>query len=387
MRRIRSRSIRVLLSIGLLFVGLTVSAAPGLAAVDLAKQAAALDLSDLKRFLGTLDDDITRYLPRLEPKTWGGVGPHWDLAAIGRQMLRYLLREIVFNFKLLGELLLLALAIAILQNVQHAFEAATVQQMAYTVCFLVVIGIVLNSFRVTFAIARDAVGELTAFMYAIIPLLFSLIAAAGGITTTTIVHPLLISAVGVVAGLVNTLIFPLILCAGVLGVVNHLNEGFQLQKLAQLFKQTALGLMGLVMAGFIGLIAIRGFAGAVTDSTVLRTGKYFTKTFLPVMGSELADTLEMAVGCSVILKSGLGLFGLGLVILLVAFPLVKILAVGIVYNITGAILQPLGSNRLADALENIGGTFLILFGALAVVGLMFFIAIAILVGMANYGAV
>jgi stage III sporulation protein AE len=381
------RQIRVLLSMSLLCVGLIVGVAPCLATVDLAKQAAALDMSDLDRFLGTLDDDITRYLPRLDPQSWRANGPHWDLAAIGRQMLRYLLREIIFNFKLLGELLLLALAIAILQNMQHAFEADTVQQVAFTVCFLVVIGIVINSFRVTFAIARAAVGELTAFMHAIIPLLFSLIAAAGGMTTTTIVHPLLISAVGVVAGFVNTLVFPLILCAGVLGLVNYLNEGFQLQKLAQLFKQTALGLMGLVMAGFIGLISIRGFAGAVADSTALRTGKYFTKTFVPVMGSELADTLEMAVGCSVILKSGLGLFGLGLVILVVALPLVKILAVGIVYNITGALLQPLGSNRLADALESVGGTFLTLFGALAVVGLMFFIAIAILVGIANYGAV
>jgi stage III sporulation protein AE len=306
------------LSIILVVYLLVAAAKPGLAAVDPAKSAAALDLTELNRFLGTLDDDIVKFLPRLDPKAWGAMGPHWDLAAIGRQMLRYLLREIVFNFKLLSELLLLALALAILQNMQHAFEAATVQHMAFAVCFLVVIGIVLNSFRVTFAIARGAVSEMTAFMHAMIPLMFSLIAAAGGMTTTALLHPLLIGAVGVVAGLVNTLVFPLLLFAGVLGLVNYLNEGFQIKKLAQLFKKTAIGIMGLVMAGFIGLVAIRGFAATVADSTALRTGKYFTKNFLPVVGSELADTLEIAVGCSVILKSGLGLFGLGLVIMMVS---------------------------------------------------------------------
>jgi stage III sporulation protein AE len=382
---IKSIGFKLLLSLILSFSGLIVAIKPGLAAVDLAKSAAALNLTELNRFLGTLDADTAKYLPRLDPKAWGVTGPRWDLVVIGRQLLRYLLREIVFNFKLLGELLLLALALAILQNMQHAFEAVAVQQMAFAVCFLVVIGIVLNSFRVTFAMARGAVSELTNFMYAIIPLMFSLIAAAGGVTATTLVHPLLIAAVGVVAGLVNTLVFPLILFAGVLGLVNYLNEGFQIKKLAQLFKKTAIGLIGLIMAGFIGLIAIRGFTASVADSTVLRTGKYFTKTFLPVVGSELADTLEMAVRCSVILKSGLGMFGLGLVIILVALPLIKILAIGIVYNVIGALLQPLGSNRLADALESVGETFLTLFGALAVVGLMFFIAIAILVGMANYG--
>jgi stage III sporulation protein AE len=382
-----STKFKVLLSIVLVVYLLAAAVKPVLAVADLAKSAAALDLTELNRFIGTLDDDTAKFLPRLDLKAWGVTGPHWDLEAIGQQMLRYLLREIVFNLKLLSELLLLALALAILQNMQHAFEAATVQQMAFAVCFLVVIGIVLNSFRVTFAIAQGAVSEMTVFMHAIIPVMFSLIAAAGGMTTTAIVHPLLISAVGVVAGLVNTLIFPLILFAGVLGLVNYLNEGFQIKKLAQLFKKTAIGIMGLAMAGFIGLVAIRGFAATVADSTVLRTGKYFTKTFLPVVGSELADTLEMAVGCSVILKSGLGMFGLGLVIVMVAFPLLKILAVGIIYNLTGALLQPLGNNRLADALESVGETFLTLFGALAVVGLMFFIAIAILVGIANYGVV
>jgi stage III sporulation protein AE len=386
-RLIKSRVVKAFLSLTLIFLGLIVAAAPIRAAIDLSKSAAALDLRELDRFIGTLDEETAKLLPRLDPKAWGISGPHWNLAAIGRQLVRYLLREIVFNFKLLGELLLLALALAILQNMRHAFAADTVQQMAFAVCFLVVIGIVLHSLRVTFAIARGAVNELTAFMHAIIPLLFSLITAAGGVTTTTVVHPLLVSAVGVVAGLVNTLVFPLLMFAGILGLVNYLSEGFPLKKLAQLFKKTALGLMGLIMAGFIGLIAIRGFGGSIADSTVLRTGKYFTKTFLPVVGSELADTLEMAVGCSVILKSGLGLFGLGMIILVVAFPLLKILAVGVVYNLTGALLQPLGNNRLADALEWVGEMFLALFGALAVVGLMFFITIAILVVVANYGVV
>ncbi|HYH01735.1 MAG TPA: stage III sporulation protein AE, partial [Bacillota bacterium] len=314
-------------------------------------------------------------------------GPQWDLSEIGKGILQYFMREIVFNFRLLGELLLLAMALAILQNLQHAFEAATIQQIAFGLCFMIVIGIVLNSFRVTFGIAREAVSELTGFMHAIIPVLFSLIAAGGGVTTTTVVHPLLISAVGIVAGLVNYIVFPLILFAGVLGLVNYLTEGFQTKKLTQLFKKAALGIMGLTMATFIGIISIRGFTTSIADSTVLRTGKYFTKNFLPVVGGELADTLEMAVGCSVILKGGLGVFGLGLVVLMTAFPLIKILAVAMVYNLTGAILQPLGNNRLADALETVGETFYTLFGALVIVSLMFFIAITILVGIANHGVV
>jgi stage III sporulation protein AE len=364
-----------------------VAVRPGYAVdVDLGQTATSLDLTELNQFIGTLDQDTVRFLPKFDLKSWGATGPRWQVAEIGRQLLRYFFREILFNLHLLGELILLALALAILQNIQPAFENVTVQQMAFGVCFLSIIGIVLNSFKVTFGIAQGAVDTLTGFMRATIPLMFSLIAAAGGVTTTMIVHPLLITAVGVVAGLMNSLVFPLILFAGALSLVNYLNDGFPIAKLANLFRKAALGLMGLAMASFIGLIAIRGFTAGVADSTALRAGKYFTKTFLPAVGGELADTLEMAVGCAAILKSGLGMFGLGVVILIAVFPLIKILTVGIVYNLTGAILQPLGNQRLADALEKVGETFFTLFGALAVIGLMFFIAIAILVGLSNYGA-
>jgi stage III sporulation protein AE len=343
----------------------------------------AVDLSDLNSFINSLDQETQKLLPRLDPKSWGLTGPEWNLPEIGKSIFAYFLRELVFNFRLLGELLLLAMALALLQNMRHSFENETVNQIAFSLCFLVVMGLVINSFSVTFQIAREALREMTNFMYAIIPLLFSLIAAGGGVATTAIVHPVLISSIGLIGGLMSNLVFPLILFAGVLGIVNYLVEGFQVNKLADFLKTVALGTMGLAMAVFIGIITIRGFAGSIADSTALRTAKYVTNTFLPVVGGALSDTMEMAVGCSIILKGGLGIFGLGLAVLIIVFPMLKILAVAVIYQLTGAIIQPLGNNRLADALQTVGGTFLNLFAAIVIVGLMFFISLAILVGIAG----
>jgi stage III sporulation protein AE len=349
------------------------------------QMAADLDLREINRYLGTLDTETRKYLPRFDPKSWGLTGPEWDLAKIGKGMIQYFLREIVFNFKLLGELLLLALALAILQNFKHAFESDTVSQLAFSLCFLVVMGIVVNSFRVTFTIARGVITELSSFMYVLIPLLFSLMAAGGGMTITAIVHPLLISSVGIIVGVMGNLVFPLLLFAGVLGMVNFLVDGFQVNKLAGLFKSAALGIMGFMMAVFIGIITIRGFAASVADSTALRTAKYVSNTFLPVVGGNISDTMELAYGCANVLKSGIGIYGLGALVIIIIFPLMKIMAISVVYQLTSAVAQPLGNSRLADALGVVGGAFRNIFGAVAVVGLMFFIALAILVGISNYG--
>lgn len=347
--------------------------------------ASKLDLAEMNRFLATLDSETQKLLPRLDPASWGLTGPEWNLGKIGNNIVRYFLRELVFNLRLLGELLLLAMALAILQNIKHAFESDTISQLAFGLCFLVIMAIVLNSFKVTFVIARGALQEMTGFMYAIIPLLFTLIVAGGGLTTTAIVHPLLISSVGIVAGLVSNLVFPLIMFAGILGMAGFLVAGFQVDKIANLLKTVALGILGTAMALFIGLITIRGFAASVANSTALRTAKYLSGTFLPVVGGPISDTMEMAIGCSLVLKAGIGVFGLGLIILITIFPMLKILAVSLVFQLTGAVVQPLGDSRLADALQTAGNTFLNVFGAIAIVGLMFFIAIAILVGVANFG--
>lgn len=345
----------------------------------------AVDLSEMEQFLTTLDEDIAAYLPQFDPKSWSLSGPEWDLGRLGKGIVHYFLREIIFNLRLLGQLFLLAVSLAIFQNMQHAFESDTINQIAFGIGFLIVMGLVLNSYRVTFAIAQEAVTEMTHFMYAIIPLIFSLIAAGGGMSTVTIVHPLLISAVGMVAGLIKNLVFPFIFLAGVCGMVGFISSAFPLNKLANLLKNAALAILGLTMTIFIGVITIRGFAASVADSMALRTMKYFSSSFLPVVGGTFSDTIEMASGCSMVLKSGLGIFGLGLVILITIFPLIKILAVAIIYQLSGALVQPLGNSRLADTLQMVGEMFVNLFGAVSMTGLMFFIAISILVGVSGLG--
>ncbi|NLY73890.1 MAG: stage III sporulation protein AE [Firmicutes bacterium] len=365
----------------MIFGGNAVGAAPSLPAevID------AVDLSELKTFLNTVDEDVQRYLPRLDLKSWGLTGPKWDFSRIGKGLIRFFLREVIFNYRLLVQLLIVAMALAILENLRHAFEEDNTGRLAFSVCFLVVMGIVVNCFRITFSVAKGAVTEMTGFMYAITPILFSIVAAGGGVTTAAIVHPLLISSVGVIGGLVSNLVFPLIMFAGILGMANHLTEGFQVNKLARFFKLASVGILGVMMAIFIGLVTIRGFTASVADSLTLRAAKYLTSTFLPVVGGALSDTVEMSAGCAAVLKSGLGVYGLGLITLVTVFPLLKILAVALIFQMTGIITQPLGNNRLSDALQTVSDVFFHLFGAVTVVGLMFYIALAILVGAANFG--
>ena len=53
------------------------------------------------------------------------------------------------------------------------------------------------------------------------------------------------------------------------------------------------------------------------------------------------------------------------------------------YRLAAALLQPLGAQELSESLHLLGNYLLLVFAAVAAVGLMFFIALTIIVGLSN----
>jgi stage III sporulation protein AE len=55
----------------------------------------------------------------------------------------------------------------------------------------------------------------------------------------------------------------------------------------------------------------------------------------------------------------------------------------IIYKVVAAVIQPLGDVRLANAVASMGGFLMQMFAVLSIVGVMFFLFLAIVVGMSN----
>ena len=46
------------------------------------------------------------------------------------------------------------------------------------------------------------------------------------------------------------------------------------------------------MTIFVGILTVQGVAGTVADAVGLRTAKYMTSAFVPVVGKVLSDAVE-----------------------------------------------------------------------------------------------
>ncbi|WP_260505916.1 stage III sporulation protein AE [Halalkalibacter sp. APA_J-10(15)] len=301
----------------------------------------------------------------------------------GIGFVKYLLHELVVNGKLLGSLILLTVFCMILQSLQNAFEKQTVSKVAYAITYMVLMIIALNSFRVAITYATDAVNSMIHFMIALLPLMLAMMAAIGNITTAALFHPLIIFLVNMSGFFIQKIVLPLLFLSAVLSIVSTLTDHYKVSKLATFLRNIAVGSLGIFLTIFLGVISVQGAATAVSDGVTVRTAKFLAGNLVPVVGRMFTDAADTVMSASLLLKNTIGLAGLGILLMLCAFPAMKVLSLAIIFNLSAAVLQPLGGGPIIECLSIIGKAVMFVFAALAVVCLMFFLAITIMIAAGN----
>jgi stage III sporulation protein AE len=366
--------------------------APGdLPAPHLTRQAGEegqdLDMEMVEGFINRLDSEIQASIPQMSFKNLliklarGDV--QWKPADIFHSLLTCFFKEVVANSALLGKLIILAIICAVLQNLTNAFERGTTGQLSYMVVYLALVTIAISSFALAINTGREVVDKMVSFMQAILPLLLTLLVAMGGVASAAIFHPVILVSLTIIGTLTKNVVLPLIFFSAILGIVDHLSSHFKVSHLAGLLKTVAMGLLGIFGTVFLGVLAVQGVAGAVSDGVTLRTAKFAIDVFIPVVGGVFSDALEAIVSSSLLIKNAAGIAGMIAVLLIMGLPLLKILTLALIYKLAGALVQPVAEGQVVDCLNDLGGSMIMVFAVVAVVGLLFFFAITILVGVGN----
>ncbi|MDD2432684.1 MAG: stage III sporulation protein AE [Clostridia bacterium] len=350
-------------------------------------QQQSLDLSELEEFIKEIEQDLSLIFPEfslsqiIEMFKQGNLD--FSPQEVLKKIITYFWREVMVNLSLLGKLLVIAMFGAILQTLQSAFTKGTVARLAYFICFLAVITLTMSSFKVAITTGITTINRMVEFMKLLLPILLVLLTTVGGLTTTALLQPFLIVFLSFMSTFTQKIIFPLIFLTAVLCITNNLSTHFKISRLVSFFKQITKVSIGLVLTLFIGVISVEGVVGAVVDGVTLRTAKYMTGAFIPVAGSMFADALDAIIGGSLLLKNALGLVGVLILGAIILFPVIKVLALAVIYRLASALLQPLDDTLLANTLEEMSGCLFLTFAAIASVAIMFFMTITIIVSTAN----
>ncbi|QKE71569.1 stage III sporulation protein AE [Arthrobacter citreus] len=296
---------------------------------------------------------------------------------------KYIFFELLSNGKILGILIMLVIFSSLLQSLQNAFEKSTISKIADNVVFLVLVVFALNSFYVATQATQDAITVMIDFLRALIPILLALIATSGGVISVGFFHPILIFLMHTSGLLVTYFVLPLILVSTILSIVSIINDELKVTKLAALIRNVAVGVLGIFLTIFLGVLGVQGMTTAVTDGVAVKTAKFVTSNFIPVVGKVFADVTDTVISASLLLKNTVGIVGLVTLLAIIVFPAIKILVLALIYKFSAAILQPVGSKNIISTIDTIGKSVTYLFVCLSIVSLMFFLSMTLIIAAGN----
>ncbi len=349
-------------------------------------QLKTMDLTDLKKYWEDITSKYGGFLPESQKGSLYDFlkgEKKFSFQQWSQALVKFSFQEFIANGKLLGSLIMLTIFSLFLQSLQNAFEKSTVSKVAYSIVFMVLVILALNSFHVAINYANETIGTMISFVLALIPLLLAIIAASGGVVSAAFFHPVILFLMNTSGVLMQYVILPLLFLAALLSIVSSLSENYKVTQLAQLLRNWSIGLMGLFLTVFLGVISVQGASTAVADGVTIRTAKFVTGNFIPVIGRMFTDATDTVVSASALLKNTIGIAGVAILLIIVAFPAIKILMIAFIYKFAAAILQPLGGGSIISCLDIISKSVIYVFAALGIVSLMFFLTITVIVAAGN----
>lgn len=336
------------------------------------------DLFDLAGSNGTIFDDTS---PALIIKSLIKGESIFDLNDMIASITNLFMQEIYGSILLGVQLVMICIIIGLLKNLSTSFGEDTVSNLGVIVCSCSVMALCLKSFMDIYAICSESINIMTVTMQALLPVIVPLLITMGGFTSGGVLNPLIMAAITIFNSVLQRFIMPAIYLSCIFVLVNSLSEKDYVKKLALFMRGFAVSVMGLSVTLFSGVAAVQGIVTRSADGMIAKTARYSADNFVPIVGGFAADSIDLIMSCAGIIKNGVGIFGLFIILTLLLVPLIKIIAVAVVYKITAIIIEPIGNKTISDCLNEVGNTVITLAVILFLGAVMFLIFLAIIIGI------
>lgn len=279
------------------------------------------------------------------------------------------------------EILAVCIIIGILNNFSNSFGSKTVSSLGTMICGFVIITLCIGSFYQTYNSCSSTMDVMSTTMTVLLPIMIPLLISMGGISSGSIMDPVILASVTGFNFIMQHIVLPLIFLSAIFILINSITDKDYVKKLALFMRKGALFITGLTITIFSGITAVQGIMTKSADSLLMKTAKFSIDNFVPIIGGFAADSLDMVINCIGVIKSAVGLIGIVIIVSMLAMPIIKIMAVAVIYKITAIAAEPVANKNISDSLNEIGTSAVTMTVVLAAGALMFLIFITAIMFM------
>lgn len=302
----------------------------------------------------------------------------WEEGAkkIGQVFYNCFLDELSLNRKNIIQIILIAILSALFTNLATGFLSSSLQETGFFVVYLIMTGVILNSFFLMISITEDTLAEVFAFLEALMPAYAIAITMVSGSASSIALYEVTFLIMKGCQWALKVAILPLIELYMLIGIVNYLGETERFSYMGNLIKKGVEQMLKWSLGIIIGINLIQNMILPAVDS--VKSGIWQKGlSAIPGAGPVISVVTGSLLGSSVLIKNSVGAGGLIFLILICAVPVVKLLLLMLSFYLCAAFLQPISDKRLMKLLNTAGESGKLFLQVVITCVALFFITIAL----------
>ncbi len=280
------------------------------------------------------------------------------------------------NFLLLSQLFVLVMLSALLENLHIAIKDDKLTKMI--VACIVVLGLV----SVTYNVAEYSIeflDSLILFINSLLPTLITLLATGGKISTSGILNPIMLGVSSVISLVIGSFVVPLSMMGLVLKLGGNITQKAYLSNFGQQIYNLLKWILGLVFTAYVGIISIVGVTAPKIDEITLKTTKYAVGSFIPYVGGMVADSVDLLLACSSVVKNSVGIAGLLGIFSIIALPCLKLTVNVLSVKMLEMVISPVAGKNIIGCVNNISSCLSLLLGMNVAVSIMYILSVTVII--------
>lgn len=242
---------------------------------------------------------------------------------------------------------------------------------------LAVAGVILLPMMSAAAGAISAIKAASVFMLSFVPVFAAILISAGKPLTAAGFQPLVLGAAQVVGQAAAFFLTPLTGMYMAVSMSAALAPSLKTGGFSEGIRKTASWILTLSMTLFTGLLGIQTAIQGSADGLAMKTTKFLTGTFVPVVGASVSEALSTVQGCLGILKTTVGVYAVAAVAALLLPILLELLIWRLVLSLLTALSDLFDLQAISGLLKAAGGAAALLTAICLCVGLTFIISAAV----------
>lgn len=206
------------------------------------------------------------------------------------------------------------------------------------------------------SVAAGALNASSKLIDAAAPALATALTLTGSAGKAAILTPSAALCAKLTADVLNRIGLPLCGVIAIVAAAANLSERFRLDRLFSLLTRWANGSVGLLLAGFVGLMALQGLLVSGQDALTARALRRAIHAALPVIGGEVSDSAGALLGSAIAARNAVGVAGMLAAMGVCAAPLAKLALSSLSLRLAAAALEPIadpGVTRVAGAFAEV----------------------------------